>query len=82
MDALGTLEKSLAEYEVLQERWATTIVGAKKGALDESERRRLLDRIVQTPSLPAQLREAARAELAATTEGAVDLSALDTAADK
>ncbi len=82
METLGTLEKSLAEYEVLQEEWARIILDAKKGALDEGERRQLLDRIVQTPSLPPKLREAARAQLAATTEGAVDLSALDAAPDK
>ncbi len=77
MDSLGTLAKSLAEYDGLQRRWAEAALSAGSTKLEEEERRRLLKQIVQTTTLPIGLREQAQAELAAATEGAVDLSALD-----
>lgn len=83
LHSLGTLERSLAAHRRLERAWAeATLAASSSSKLDESDRRKLLNQIVKTPTLPVQLREAAQAELAATTKGAVDLSSLDANPEK
>jgi ABC transport system ATP-binding/permease protein len=76
INALGPLERSMTAFETLHRGWAEAILAAPDGQFEEAERRRLLNQIVQTHSLPPALRDAAQSELAATTKGAVDLSDL------
>jgi hypothetical protein len=76
-EKLGAAERALAAYELLETRWAESILRTSPETQGAENYRHLLDMVARRESLSDKLRERASQKLIQLDEGAIDLSTLE-----